>query len=435
MILKVKPHHYLNGNIELPASKSYSIRAFLIAACGGNSRIIRPSDCDDAKVAMAVAGHLGARIMRRAKASWAVRVPQALPKNKYRLTRINVKESGTVLRFLLPLLSLGQQRVRIVGEGTLRGRPNYHLTRVLRSQGVAIKGRGDEESIPIDLSGGQLKGGRMEINGSLSSQFISALLIACPQILEDTTLIIKGRKIVSSEYITMTQQVLKESGIRIHRKGQRVYTIKGGQTFKGLKNFIVPSDYGLAAFFLAAAALVKSKVVLSGHLKDDLIQADGKILGFLRKMGVKFTKTRHSLKISGPFQLKGGSFSLKDCPDLVPVMSILALFAKGKTRLYDIQHARVKESDRISDLRKELLKIGAKVTEKRNELIIHPQQKYKQNVLLDPHHDHRLAMAFCILGMKVGVRVKDIECTTKSYPGFVKDMKRIGVSLSKSRFK
>jgi 3-phosphoshikimate 1-carboxyvinyltransferase len=131
--------------------------------------------------------------------------------------------------------------------------------------------------------------------------------------------------------------------------------------------------------------------------------------------------------MKGPFQLKGGVFSLKNCPDLVPIMSVLALFAKGKTRLVDIHHARAKESDRISDLRKELLKVGADVSETKDALTITPRATYIKGKLLDAHHDHRLAMAFTVLGARVGCRVKGIESSHKSYPGFVRDMKSLGL--------
>ena len=194
---------------------------------------------------------------------------------------------------------------------------------------------------------------------------------------------------------------------------------------------MVPSDYGLAAFLLASGVLVESNVRLKGFLDSSLVQADGKIMDFLKAMGAEIKKTRSSLELKGPFVLKGGSFSLKDCPDLLPIMSVLALFAQKKTRLYGIEHARIKESDRISDLRKELLKVGAKITEKKDEMIIYPQKEYKENVLLDPHHDHRLAMSFCVLGLKLGVRVKDIECVDKSYPDFVSDFKKLGVKIRK----
>jgi 3-phosphoshikimate 1-carboxyvinyltransferase len=207
----------------------------------------------------------------------------------------------------------------------------------------------------------------------------------------------------------------------VTEKSQREFFVPGRQTFRGLGSFHVPSDWGLAAFFMASSALLPSDVTLKGYFDDKMVQSDGAILGFLKKMGLKMTRTPKSLKIKGPFRLKGGTFSLKNCPDLVPIMAVTAMFAEGVTRLTDIGHARVKESDRISDLRAELLKVGADISEKTDELIIRAKASYKSGVELDPHHDHRLAMAFAVLGLRVGVTVKDIECTSKSYPGFVQD--------------
>jgi len=432
MTLTVKPAFVLNGKIQLPSSKSYSIRAFMIAACGGRSVIIGPSNCDDAKISMRVAQALGAQVKQTTRSSvprWNVTACD----HSFRVSKIDVGESGTVLRFLLPLLTLHGKKVTVIGKGTLRGRPNLFLTRTLRKMGINIKGRGKGEGIPVTMIGGRLQGGAVTIDGTISSQFISALLIALPQLTQNSTLTLRGRRLVSIDYITMTCQVLKKSGIDIGKKRTRQYRIKGKQNFKGLKNFIVPSDYGLAAFLMAAAVLTESNVTLTGHLSNELVQADGRIIPLLKKMGVKFQKTSKWIRIKGPCTLRGGNFSLKDCPDLVPIMSVLALFAKGKTRLFDIGHVRSKESDRISDLRKELLKIGAKITEKRDAIVIDPQKSYKNDRLLDPHHDHRLAMSFCVLGSKIGARVKDIECTHKSYPDFVRDFKAIGAKVYKSR--
>ena len=420
MILTVKVTNSLKGSVRLPSSKSYTIRSFIVASCGGFSKIINPSLSDDVNVAIRVAEVLGAKVIRQKKNIWKV---CSLVK-KRRLSHVNVGESGTVLRFILPLVALRQGKIKILGEGTLKKRPNAHLTKILRKMGAQISGRGSKETVPIKINGGQLKGGRFSIDGSLSSQFISALFIACPQLKENTYLNLQGR-LVSQTYVRMTEQILKKAGIHIARHSQRNVYIKGGQKFKGLKNFTVPSDYGLAAFFLAAAALVKSQITLKGFLNDDLTQADGKILFILRKMGVRFLKTNQSIKITGPFHLKGGNFSLADAPDLVPIVTILALFAKGKTRLYDIAHVRAKESDRISDLRKELLKIGAKISETHNELVINPLPSYKQGILLNPHHDHRLAMSFCILGLRLGAKIKDVECIDKSYPAFVRDFRSL----------
>ena len=430
MDLQVDVTEFLKGNVRLPASKSYSIRAFMIAALGGRSRISNPSDCDDARTAMTAAAQLGARLSRVSPDVWRVagRTDVKHP------PRIHVKESGTVLRFILPLVSLHPHPCRITGEGTLKGRPNRHLVELLRRQGVLIRGTGPEESVPIRISGGALRGGRMEVEGSVSSQFISALMIACPHLPEDTTIVIKGRQVVSADYIEMTGQVLRRAGIKVTRASGRVIRIPGGQKFQGLKKFIIPSDYGLAAFLLAAGALTRSDLTLQGSFQDDLIQADGHILEFLRRMNVPVRRTPAALKVRGPARLKGGRFSLKDCPDLLPVMAVLALFAEGKTRLVDIRHARVKESNRVTDLRRELLKVGAVVGERENELTIIPRpQGYRRDVVLEAYHDHRLAMAWSVLGLKCGVRVKGIECVRKSYPGFVEDFKALGAGISPYR--
>ncbi len=426
MIFTVKPVSTLKGRVTLPSSKSYSIRAVLIASCGGNSTIYNLSDCEDAISALSAAKDLGAKVTKIKGNAWTIQVPS----NQLSLnlpSSVDVNESGTVLRFLLPLVCLYNQKVKITGRGSLKGRPNAFLIQTLRDMGMNIKGTGEKKSIPIIIQGGNLKGGRLAINGTVSSQFVSALLITAPRLNEDTYLTLTGNQLVSLDYITMTNNILRRSGVAIKQKNERTYCIKGGQRFKGLKRFDVPCDYGLAAFLMAAAALVESDVILKGNFKDDLIQADGRILDFFKKMNIVFTQTSRSIDMRGPFRLKGGNFSLKDCPDLVPVMAVLALFADGPTRLLDIAHARAKESDRISDLRNELLKAGTKIIEKDGSLIIYPQpiECYRKNCILDPHHDHRLAMAFAILGLKLGVRIKDIECTRKSYPKFVSDLRSL----------
>ena len=426
MILEIPPAPRLQGRIQLPASKSYSIRAFIIAAQGGASSIKNASNCEDAVVASKIAQKLislqnksnvipNKNIVISAKAG--IHVNRGI---------FSVGESGTTLRFLLPLLAQHTLKARVLGKGTLKGRPNAHLCHTLRQQGMDIRGTGENESVPIVYQGGKLRGGRVLVDGSLSSQFVSALLITLPSLKIDSRIILTGKESVSQEYIQMTIEILARAGVVIKRISQREYFIKGGQKFKGLKNFYVPSDYGLAAFAMGAAALLPSNIVLQGNLDDSLTQSDGHILEFLRRMGVKFEKTSRAIKMKGPFNLKGGVFSLKNCPDLVPIMSVLALFAKGKTKLIDIHHARAKESDRISDLRKELLKVGANVTESKDALTIEPRASYKTGQLLDSHHDHRLAMAFTVLGIKIGCRVKGIESSHKSYPNFVNDMKALG---------
>lgn len=425
MVFKVKPVQKLQGAIQLPASKSYSIRAFFVALCGGKSRILGASDCDDAVVALSVAKTFGAKVSS-VRDGYLLSMPRQ-PKPRRHL-KVPVNESGTSLRFVLPLLPFFSESAEVIGKGTLVGRPNHHLCDSLRSCGLDIRGDGPKESVPISYNGGMLPGGKIAIDGSVSSQFVSALMISAPLAEKDTRLVMTGDTLVSRDYVVMTRQILERAGVRVEPKGRRQFLIPGRQTFKGLKKFQVPSDWGLAAFMMSAAALLPSDVVLKGYFDDDLVQSDGKIVPFLTRMGLKFTRTATALKIKGPQSLKGGIFSLKDCPDLVPIMAVTAMFAKGKTILKDIGHARVKESDRISDLRQELLKVGADMEETRDTLVIHPKDSYKSGITLNPRHDHRLAMAFTVLGARIGVHVQDIECTAKSYPGFYGDFKSLALN-------
>ncbi len=419
----IHPVASIQGRIRLPASKSYSIRAFFVAACGGKSTIKYPSDCDDAMVAMRLAKDLGATVKSTATGHHV----DASSLNAI-ATTFDVGESGTSLRFLLPLLSCVGQKSRVIGHGTLIGRPNKHLCESLRAAGMDISGTLLNESVPIAYRGGVISTPVIDIDGSVSSQFISALLIALPRLDHDTTIKVNG-KLVSEDYIVMTLQILAEAGIKIKKINDRTYQVKGNQSFKGLANFTVPSDYGLAAFSLACAALLPSKVILDGYYNDKFVQADGHILPLLKQLGVKFTKGKESIVIQGPFQLKGGKFSLKDCPDLVPIMTVLAMFAKGPTTLTGIAHARVKESDRIGDLSNELKKVGAKFKITDDSMTIMPQAEYRVGELLNSHRDHRLAMAFTVLGAKIGCRINDLTCTHKSYPAFVNDMKKLGLKI------
>ncbi len=422
MTVTVQPAGSLKGTVTLPASKSYSIRCALVAACGGRSEIRNFSDCDDARVALRVAAQLGAKVKRLSRNHYLIESSGL----RLRRSFIQVGESGTVLRFVLPLLAFKDVEVKVDGRGTLRGRPNHYLVKVLKRLGADIGGQGPGDSIPLTISGRQPKGSKIRIDGSLSSQFISALLIACPLTGKPMEITVTGQTMVSQPYITMTRLVLEKTGIFVNSASVRRFAVPGEQAFHGLGKMAIPSDSGLAAFLMAAGILTDSRISLKGNLDDRLIQADGEIYSFLEKMGAELSIDHSRIKMKKCPALKGGKFCLKNSPDLVPVMAVLALFCRGRTRLTNIGHVRAKESDRITDLRRELLKIGAQIDETKQELLITPRSTYRTNVTLDPHRDHRLAMAFFILGLKLGARIKDIDCTKKSYPGFLKDMRHLG---------
>jgi 3-phosphoshikimate 1-carboxyvinyltransferase len=220
VILSILPVKRLRGRIHLPASKSYSIRAFIIAARGGVSRVLHASDSEDAAIALSTAKDLGAVVKVRGNG----RIIKASPL-KVRSKIFFVGESGTTLRFLLPLLAMHTCKARVRGKGTLLGRPNAHLCETLRRQGMDIKGLGKKESVPIVYQGGELTGGRVLVDGSLSSQFISALLIALPSLKVNSRIILTGREMVSADYIRMTVEILAKAGIVIKRISQREYAI------------------------------------------------------------------------------------------------------------------------------------------------------------------------------------------------------------------
>ena len=424
MNLSVKPTPRLKGKIIPPNSKSYSIRAFIVAPLGGKSKIINPSISEDVKVAIDACRQFGAKIKKINSKTWQVtsedlRFPKIL----------NVRESGTSLRFLLSIASLSPRKIILKAKGTLSSRPNKPLISVLRKMGANIKGSGARETTPIIVKKGEVKAGKIIVDGTLSSQFISSLLIATPLLKKNSLIKVSGKYVVSVPYIDMTLAVLKKAGIKIEKRGIRNYKVKGGQSFKGLGSFKVPVDYGLSAFSMAAACLIDSNVILKAD-RDNLVQADKKIFEFLRKMGAKPKISKKSIVIKGPVRIRGGDFCCRDCPDLVPVLGILALFANKRTRIYDIGHLHAKESDRISDFRSELIKVGAKVKESKDELIIYPTSKLRRNSKINPHNDHRLAMAFAILGLKTGITIKDIECVNKSYPNFLRDLKSLGAKFS-----
>lgn len=420
MNLEIRPASNLRGTVGFPSSKSYSIRALIIAALGGSSRISNVSDCEDVTAAIRACRKLKTRISRHGKNSWEIKGIEG----DYRFAPlVNVGESGTTLRFLIPLLTLTKNKIRVLGRGTLLKRPNHHLVNVLNQRGAKIEGKGKDFMLPLEVYPSRLRGGSIQIDGTLSSQFISSLLITCSLLKEDSRIKIIGEQIVSRPYIDMTLAVLKQVGIRIERPGKREFRVRGRQQFRGLKDFVIPDDYGLAAFFMVAGSILKGKIILKKNRRKDLVQADKAIIGFLKQMGARIKAAPGKLVIEGPAPLTGNSFCLRDCPDLTPVMAVAALFAKGQTRLWGISHVRKKESDRISDLRRELLKIGANIRETKDALIITPVKELRRGCRFNPHNDHRLAMAFCVLGLKLGAVVEDIECIAKSYPRFIRDLR------------
>jgi 3-phosphoshikimate 1-carboxyvinyltransferase len=329
------------------------------------------------------------------------------------------------------VLSLADGDIRIEGQGTLLTRPNRQVIDVLRSWGCDVAGQGPDHRLPIRIRGtGALRGGRGVVDGSVTSQVVSALLMAAPFAREKTVLVLR-RRLVSRPYVDVTLDVLRWAGIRVTRDGYRRFEVEPGQRFRPHAVFTVPGDYSSAAFLLAAAALTESDVTVTGL--TDNAQGDRRILSLLSAMGVPLRRRGDAVRIRGPCRLRGVDIDGSDIPDLVPILTVLGCFADGCTRIRRVRHLAFKESNRLTGPAEELGRMGARIRPLRDGLVIRTSRLVPARV--SPHRDHRLAMALAVAALGAGIRlaIPDAECIAKSYPGFVADMRRLGADVRTRR--
>jgi len=419
MKLLIKRTKRLEGKIRAPPSKSYTHRAVIVASMNGNSQISNVSNCDDARMTIRACEMLGATM----RDGDTLNIDGFRGRPKAPSDEINLGESGASLRFALPLVCLTGGNVILIGDA-LRERPVSPLIRAIRDLG------GGASFCPYTVSSittwGMLRGGTTTVDGSISSQFISSLLMTCPSAKNDSIIKVRG-ELVSKPYVEMTLDVLEKAGITIGHS-ENLFFVQGQQKFKSL-DYAIHGDYSSAAFLMAAACLVESDVTITDLVDDK--QGDKKIIDILRSMGADIEKTGDAVHISGPFELEGIEVNCRETPDLVPVLAVLGAFAKGTTRIYDIAHLRYKESDRIYTLTNELRKLDVDVESKIDEIIV-KNSKPRTGVTVNSHGDHRIAMALSLIGLKAGeLTVEGREHISKSYPGFVDDMQHLGARMSR----
>jgi 3-phosphoshikimate 1-carboxyvinyltransferase len=429
MNLIVRQTHSLKGRIEAPASKSYTHRAVIVAGMNGNATVINPSRCDDTSKAVEFMRKLGATIQDTGD-----RLDISGIDGKPRLkndTPLNVGESGTLLRFALPIVALGNGRLHVEGNATLKTRPNREIVDVLRNWGVDIAGQTSEHTLPIQVNAtGELKGGEANIQGSRSSQAVSSLLIVAPFAKEDTTIIVDGY-LVSRPYVEITMDVLKWAGVKVEvstKGGRECFIVRKGQRLCPKEPFTIHGDYSGAAFPLAAAVLSNSDVTI-GDLPEDC-QGDREIVRILERMGARIKRTQNSLRVTGPYELQGIEIDCANTPDLAPLLTVLGCFATGETRIRNVAHLRHKESNRLEQPAGELKKLGAYISFTENEIIVRHSELKSGKVA--SHGDHRVAMSLAVAALRIegGLLIEDSECISKSYPDFVTDMKTLGAGLS-----
>lgn len=400
------------GSVRIPASKSQAHRLLICAALGAQPVALQ---CDGVSADIAATAcclrALGADITDDGAGTFRI-VPIAgkMPAHADMLCG----ESGSTLRFLLPVVGALGADVTFRMAGRLPERPLSPLDTVLTAHGMTIRRDGALLHVA-----GQLRPGAYELPGDVSSQYISGLLMALPRLPGESTLTVTG-KLESAGYIAMTEDALRLSGIRLQKSG-RMYTIPGGQTARLPAQCHVEGDWSNAAFFLCMGALSPAGVTVTG-LSAASSQGDRAVLDVLRRFGADVRETQDAVTVRRG-ALHGIPIDAAPIPDLIPVLSVVAALADGETQIVNAARLRLKESDRLESTAAMLRALGGQVKEHGSGLTI-TGRKMLTGGTVDPQHDHRIAMAAvtAACGSAAPVTVHDCACTDKSYPRFWTDL-------------
>lgn len=402
----------LYGDIEAISSKSVAHRMLICAAFADAPTTLNIKQAsDDIEATVHCLKALGADITRNKDAYTITPITTAKAS-----PTLDCGESGSTLRFLLPIAAVLGNNAHIIGHGRLPNRPLSELTKVMKEHNVTFY----EEQLPLTL-GGKLHGGEFRIAGNISSQYITGLLLALPLLKEDSVIEITT-ELESASYIDITLSVLKAFGVSIRATGNR-YQIKGNRRYHSPGNLTVEGDWSNAAFFLSAAAL-GNNVSMSG-LNIDSPQGDRRILRCLEQFGAE--SSGNGEKISFHFkELRGSTVDLQDIPDLLPILAVTAAFAKGDTTFIHAARLRLKESDRLESTAAMICALGGSAETTADTITIHGTGLIGGTV--NSCNDHRIAMAAAIAATrcKKPVVILGAEAVNKSYPEFFKDYNHLG---------
>ena len=416
----VKPVKTLKGEVEAPPSKSYTHRILVAALLSNGKTVIeKPLVSDDTLATLETIKAFGAYVEQK-DGYWEV---EGQPFIKTPEKPINCRESGTTLRFMIPVAALAQGKTTFVMGPSLSRRP---ITPLLQSLGdLGVKTQHNPSSVVV--YGGGIKGGETALRGDISSQFISGLLFACPRAKKDTHISLT-KPVESKGYVDMTVEVLCKHSIKVEvSKDYSSIRIPSGQDYKPFKHR-VPGDFSSAAYLLAAAAITSSKIRIY-NLDYTSKQGDKVILEILRQAGVNVHVGENHVEVHGainnPIKIDAG-----DIPDLVPACTAIACYAVGRSEIRNARRLRYKESDRLTALYTEFKKMGAHITVKGDSLTITGPCEL-HGALIDPHNDHRIAMACAAaaLGAKGDSTIMNAECVSKSYPKFFRDLSLLGANI------
>lgn len=414
----------ISGLIVCPPNKSYTHRAIFLASLAGNdSQVNNVLFSNDTKATIETCKKFGAYIQQK---NSSIIVKKAII-TEIPVPEINAENSGTTIRIASGIASLFSSEITLTGDSSLQKRPMQPLLDALTS--IGAKCISTDGKPPIKITG-KIFGGDVTIPGNFSSQFISSLLICAPLTEKGINLLIEGN-LVSKPYLDATIVTMRRFGVLVQTLiPYKRYNITP-QVYKPA-TFDVPIDFSSLALLLSASVLNGENLTVKGNI-GNLPQGDEVFIDILEQLGVRVLINEDKITIQSPKKLNGGIFDLSNSPDLLPPLTILALKTTNPIEIVNVKHARLKETDRIAIISRELVKIGIRIQEKEDGLILESPDILK-HAELNSENDHRLFMAFCIAGMYVGdCTVTDPESVSVSYPEFINEMNKHGAKIQISK--
>ncbi len=412
-MLEIKPQTVTKSEVMVPGSKSYTHRVLIAAALAeGQSSIDGALFSRDTELTAAALTQMGARIEADAKQKHFT-VNGTGGSLSSSSSDIFLENSGTSMRLLAAIAALGKGDYILDGSQRMRQRPIAELLAALEQLKIPAKSLHDNGCPPIRIGGGIVEGGPVQIDCGVSSQYLSALLLMAPLTKNGLEIeVIKGP--VSRPYVDLTLRVMERFGVKSEHQGYNRFSVAGGQHYRA-GQYLVEPDCSQAGYFWAAAAISGGEIKVRG-IKADSVQGDIGFVRVLEKMGCTLRFADDGITvIGGPLQAL--EVDMGDMPDLVPTLAVVAAFAQGTTVMTNVAHLRAKESDRLAAVATELGKMG--ITTNCGEDFITVTGGQPQGAVIKTYDDHRIAMSFSLVGLKVaGVKIEDENCVGKSFPNY-----------------
>lgn len=414
--------------VEMPGSKSYTNRALIIAALAeGESKIISPLHSDDTKYMIESLKKLGVKIEELVGGDLIIQGNGG--KFDIKNNQLFVGIAGTTSRFLTALSVLAGEEIYLTGEGKILERPIGPLVSGLKQIGVEISYEGKKGSLPLKINGENICSNEIEIDGSVSSQYFTALMLIAP-ILENGLRIKVQNEQTSKSYIDMTISIMKEFGIEVENNNYEEYIIKGNQSYTP-KKYKVEGDWSSASYFCAIGALNKGQIKVV-NLNNNSAQGDVKFPDLMQKMGAKVEYLDDGVIIRGSSVLNSIDIDMEQMPDTSMTLAVVAAFAKGKTEITGLSTLKAKETNRIEAIHNELMKMGIETKPTEDSItIIGGNPKGEE---IETYDDHRIAMAFAVAGTKIeDMVIRDKDVVGKSFPEFWEEISNIGVKINQEK--